>query len=175
MLRSFELDIDCVGYWDADLATPLDEVNSMLKVFNKYPNIEMVFGARVNLLGREVRRNIYRHYIGRIFASIIARILGVGIYDTQCGAKLFCRNEHLYEIIKNPFISKWLFDIEIILRFMKISPKFNLLPIDKMIYEYPLMKWSEISGSKLRMRDFFKLNVDLIYIWVRYNFLDYKK
>jgi len=57
--QSTELEI--AGYWDADLATPLESVNRFLCILKQRPEIEMVFGSRVKLLGRYVERRPARH------------------------------------------------------------------------------------------------------------------
>ncbi len=46
-------DADYVGYWDADLATPLDAIPQFMAVFAEKPDLDMVFGSRVKLLGRQ--------------------------------------------------------------------------------------------------------------------------
>ncbi|MBV9613760.1 MAG: glycosyltransferase, partial [Acidobacteriaceae bacterium] len=61
-----------IGYWDADLATPLEEIAAFLGVFEDNPRIEMVFGSRVKLLGRRVERKAIRHYLGRTFATVVS-------------------------------------------------------------------------------------------------------
>ena len=56
ILAALETKPALVGFWDADLSTPLDELPAFLAVFEQHTNIEMVFGARVNLLGRSIQR-----------------------------------------------------------------------------------------------------------------------
>lgn len=167
-LRAIEMHPDCIGFWDADLSTPLDELAGMLDIFRIRPQIEMVFGARVNLLGRKVRRKLSRHYLGRVFATVVARSLGLGIYDTQCGAKLFRTNGQLPRLFEEPFISKWIFDVEIIARSAQLRRLENLSPVSEIIYEQPLMCWVDVAGSKLRLRDFFVVYRDFLRIYRRY-------
>ena len=62
---------DVVGYCDADLATPLSEMVRLLR------------------LGAEVYRSKTRHYLGRVFATVVSSMLDLPAYDTQCGAKVF--------------------------------------------------------------------------------------
>ena len=52
VLRAFEIGADYVGYWDADLATPLEAIPAFCDLLDVTPHLLMVFGARVRLLGR---------------------------------------------------------------------------------------------------------------------------
>lgn len=149
---------DLIGFWDADLATPLAELPSFLEVFAARPEIEMVFGARVRLLGREISRNPSRHYFGRVGATLISQTLGLAVYDTQCGAKLFRTGSSLREVFSRPFLSRWIFDVEIIARYVKLLGRDRAA---KSIYELPIKVWHDVRGSKVKSTDFLRALRDL--------------
>src|SRR5688572_964698 len=88
VLRAFELGADLTGYWDADLATPLSYIARFAEVL-KRDNIALVLGSRVRLLGHRIERKALRHYVGRGVGTLASLSLGLHVYDTQCGAKLF--------------------------------------------------------------------------------------
>src|SRR5215475_1456720 len=139
MLEAFQLNPDYVGYWDADLATPLSAITAFYKVLNT-SQFEMVFGARVRLLGRVIERSPVRHYPGRIFATMASLVLGLPIYDTQCGAKIFRASPTVHSVFKEKFITRWLFDVEILARLIQ-SCGLNRRDVEKTIYEFPLDEW----------------------------------
>lgn len=149
---------DFTGFWDADLATPLTEVTGFLAVFESRREIQMVFGARVRLLGREISRNASRHYIGRFGATLISQTLGLAVYDTQCGAKLFRVSDVLRTVFGKPFLSRWIFDVEIIARFLELWGRDALV---RAVYEYPVSQWRDVKGSKVKSRDFLRALRDL--------------
>lgn len=131
-----------VGYLDADLATPPEEMLRLLSRLQQ-GTTQAVFGARVALLGRDIQRNPARHYLGRVFASISAVSLGLRVYDTQCGAKAFRATEELARALEKPFSSRWIFDVELISRLLAegIRPEH--------FAEVPLRTWRDVKGSSL--------------------------
>jgi dolichyl-phosphate beta-glucosyltransferase len=157
---------DFIGFWDADLATPLSELPGFIDIMRKRPQIEMVFGARVRLLGRDISRNTSRHYFGRVGATLISSTLGLGLYDTQCGAKLFRVNETLRDVFSQRFLSRWIFDVEIIARFVQ---RWGRDRVAQTLYEYPVTQWHDVKGSKVKSRDFIRALRDLWKIHRAYN------
>jgi dolichyl-phosphate beta-glucosyltransferase len=156
-----------VGFWDADLATPLEAIADFVELFRRRPDLDMVFGARVKLLGRYVERRTMRHYLGRVFATAVSVVLNLAIYDTQCGAKLFRVSGELGQVLGSPFLTKWVFDVEILARFLRLR-RDGGRPLDECIYELPLQRWCDIEGSKVRPKDFFIAFRDVVRIYLRY-------
>ena len=58
-----------VGYWDADLATPLEEIPRFCQVLDEQPGVQLVIGARMPLLGHRIQRRPLRRWLGRLFAG----------------------------------------------------------------------------------------------------------
>lgn len=108
-------DFKLVGYWDADLATPLSTIPEFIDKFRSNRELVAVCGSRILRLGASIHRSVFRHYFGRVFATVASNILNILVYDTQCGAKLF-RTEHAELIFSEHFISRWFFDVELFAR-----------------------------------------------------------
>jgi glycosyltransferase involved in cell wall biosynthesis len=158
MLAAMQRRPDYCGFWDADLATPLNEIPGFLDVFERRSEIEMVFASRVRLLGRSISRRPARHYFGRVGATLISSSLGLAVYDTQCGAKLFRSDDAMRELFADPFLSRWIFDVEIIARLVRQRGRDAAA---RAIYELPIMAWHDVKGSKVRSTDFFRALKDL--------------
>lgn len=180
-------DGDAIGFWDSDLATPLYAVDHLVSVLQPRPRLQMVFAARVALLGRKIERNPIRHYLGRVFATLASLSLSLAIYDTQCGAKIFRVTPSLRTVLATPFLTKWVFDCEMIARFASLAAKGSLLPLapshaipdsgpislSESIYEYPLEEWVDVAGSKVKPTDVLRMAIGLARIRCTYFLYDW--
>lgn len=142
---------DYVGFWDADLATPLWEIPNFINIITER-DFSIVTGLRLARLGASVKRKKSRHYLGRCFATTASIALHLPVYDTQCGAKLY-KLEVVPILFEHTFITKWLFDVEILARYIQ---HFGAQSAEEKIYEYPLWSWEDVHGSQLKTKDFIK-------------------
>jgi dolichyl-phosphate beta-glucosyltransferase len=150
------------GFWDADLATPLDEVDAFIAAFRRQPDVDIILGARVGLLGRRINRRSSRHYFGRIFATAASVVLSLPVYDTQCGAKLFRNNPACRALFSTPFGSRWIFDVELMARYLSGRN-------DKAgVYELPLDNWTDVGESKVHATDFIRAIGEMVAIHRKY-------
>lgn len=153
---------DYVGFLDADLATPLEELPELLKVTEEREKVKMVTGARLKRLGANVQRSGMRHYMGRVFATVVSVLFRLPVYDSQCGAKLI-ETPLAARIFNEPFHSQWLFDVELLLRVRRIYPDYTYL-----VFEYPLNEWIEKGGSKIRFSHLLRMPWELFKIYRHY-------
>jgi glycosyltransferase involved in cell wall biosynthesis len=149
------------GFWDADLAAPLTELPVLWAVFDREPAVAWVFGIRLRTLGRAIIRRPLRHYLGRVFATVTSLVLAINSYDTQCGAKLFRVTPLLRTALATPFLSRWIFDVELLLRADALLRASGGPPLDTMVSEQPLTIWRHQQGSKVRPADFLRAIMEL--------------
>jgi glycosyltransferase involved in cell wall biosynthesis len=158
-------DDDCewFGYWDADLATPLEEIDHLLNYSDD--SRKLLICSRVKRLGASISRHPWRHILGRLMATLISFVLKLPVYDTQCGAKLIDR-EDIEDVFSEHFVSKWLFDVEIIAR---LKNKYKEDNIQQRIIEVPVFKWKDIPGSKLKFQHMLSALIEIVKIHWKYN------
>ena len=167
MLHGLKDNPDFIGFLDADLATSLEELPSFCKVMEVDPAIVLVMGARIRLLGRTIERHTARHYIGRVFATFASIALRMSVYDTQCGAKLFRRTPETSSLFAHKFLSRWVFDVEILARLAASNCDLGFAA-EFGITELPLMEWRDVHGSKVKFIDGVRAYADIVRIGWRY-------
>jgi len=162
---ALQTDAEFVGYVDADLATPVDEILRLVR-FASEGSANAVLASRVRLLGTAIERRALRHYLGRLFATVASFALRLPVYDTQCGAKLFRRTPALQTALTAPFRSRWAFDVELLGRLRSGGPGVPPLAIDSFV-EVPLRAWRDVGGSSMHLSAMLRAGIDLLAIFLR--------
>ena len=140
-----------VGYYDADGATPAAEMLRLLALLRSRPDLLAALAARVLMLGHPIERRAARHYSGRLFATAASMVLGLPIYDTQCGAKLLRNTDRMRAVLDEPFLGSWTFDVELLGRLSRTYRGLPGMPAEAFVEE-PLLLWHEVGGSRLTLR-----------------------
>lgn len=159
LYKAVDLEIPFIGFMDADLSTPFDELLRLLRYIQKTDELA-VFGSRLKKLGSDIKRSLFRHLTGRIIATIIDSRFKIGCYDTQCSAKIF-RLDSLKPVVTESFYTRWFFDIELILR---IRNKFEQFKIQ----EIPLNKWEHKAGSKITIFSTLRVIREIFILFTKY-------
>ncbi|MCA9122901.1 MAG: glycosyltransferase [Planctomycetaceae bacterium] len=168
VLHSLQHAPSAIGFWDADLSTPLDPIIDFIRVLQRHKRVQLVIGSRLPLLGRRIQRKPIRRLLGRVFVTVASIALRLRIRDTQCGAKLFRVSPELAQVYNDPFLAKWIFDVELIARYLQLRRQFSTADADDFIYEQPLDSWEEIGSSRLKSQDFATAIIDLARIYLKY-------
>ncbi|MFY7911984.1 MAG: response regulator [Emticicia sp.] len=144
--------LDYIGFLDADLSTDFADFDDLAKTLSS-SSYKLVAGSRINRMGANIIKQSSRGVISMIINKIIRTILGMEIQDTQCGAKIM-RREVAENMFNTPFLTRWLFDVEIFLRMKKY---YGAETVEKLICEQPLKRWVHEDGSKLSFKDSIKI------------------
>lgn len=101
-----------VLFSDADLATPIEELQKLQKELSN--GAAIAIGSRA-LAGSDirVRQHPVRELMGRTFNVLVRLLTFPGIKDTQCGFKLFTR-EAARDLFARQSIDGFAFDVEIL-------------------------------------------------------------
>ena len=151
-----------VGFFDADLATPLDEVPRLVAQLDADAAVWMVAGSRRPVAGAVIQRRWLRHHLGRLAATLAAVVLSVPFYDTQCGAKVFRVGPEVAQAFAVPFTVTWTFDVELIARLLD-APGGSAARL----IEVPLRRWRDVPVSKVRWTDALSAPWALLGVWWR--------
>ena len=139
-----------------------------MQVLDRRPELEAVVGARLRLLGHAIQRRPIRGLLGRGFAVAASAALRTRMHDTQCGAKLFRANDLLRAALAEPFLARWVFDVELFARLARLRQQAGLSPWRSTVYEFPLEEWRDVPGSRLKAADFVRAGGQLARIYWRY-------
>ncbi len=131
---------DLVLVTDADLSTPIEELEKLLERVQEGADIAIGSrGLRDSQLG--VRQPFYHELLGRIFNLLVQWTILPGIWDTQCGFKLF-RGPLARKLFARATIDGFAFDVEVLGLAAWVSCKLAEVPV----------RWSHVAnGNKLRL------------------------
>ena len=164
ILNGIKYNPNYIGFLDADLSSPIQEIDNLLKIINNNSLKEFVYSSRIQLINNIVKKNYFRYLFGRIFATVVSILFKLPIYDTQCGSKIFSINICKL-IFKEKFISNWLIDVEIFARLINIYGLEHTIQIS---YESPVTIWIERGESKIKSSYFLKAPFELLRIYNYY-------
>lgn len=124
---------------DADLSTPIEELPNLFQWIEK--GFDIVIASRAFPGAKlEVRQPFHREFMGRVFNFLLRLLLLPGIYDTQCGFKLF-RSEVAKEIFKRQRLKGFSFDFEVLYIARKLGYRIKEVPV----------RWRHSPGSKVKV------------------------
>ena len=165
MLSAFEDGEDeftAVGFIDSDGAFNLTEIERMMAIFYQRTSspyiFDCVWSSRIVLAGRMVQRTKTRHILGRIVSALVTSRIDDCPYDTQSGFKIWVKSSELWECIQQPFETRWLFEIELLKRWQNIHHR------KLQIWEEPLEFWQDMPGSKIGLKESFRIIKEIIQI-----------
>ena len=135
-------DAEWALFTDADLATPIEEVEKLWAAVSD--QVPISIGSRPLKESKlEVRQPWYRELLGRIFNLLVQALAVKGIQDTQCGFKLF-RIDVARDVFERSKLDRFAFDIEALMVAHDLGYR---------IAEVPVV-WRHQEGSKVvLMRD----------------------
>jgi dolichyl-phosphate beta-glucosyltransferase len=112
---------------DADLSTPIEELASLQRAIDSGAGVAIasraVKGSRV-----EVSQPVYRVLMGKAFNILVQAVLLPGIWDTQCGFKLF-RADIARDAFARLSTDGFGYDPEVLYRARKLGVKIAEVPV----------------------------------------------
>ena len=124
---------------DADGSSPIEEVARLEQALANGADVAIGSRAKPDE-SREVKALLHRKFIGNTFNAIVQSLLLPGLYDTQCGFKLFKR-EAARDIFSVNRIDGFGFDVEVLYIAKMRSYKIEELAIN----------WANMEGSKVNV------------------------
>jgi len=143
-----------VLFTDADLSAPIEEAEKLLAAAES-GGADIVIGSRaVDRSYIEKHQSRGREVGGIVFNRIVRILLGLKLYDTQCGFKLF-RRQRIRPVFEKMQIAGFGFDPELL--FLASRARLRILEVS--------VRWSHAEDSKIRFfRDSVRMFTDLLRI-----------
>lgn len=130
---------DYTLFFDADISTPLVEINKFMPYINK--GIDVIIGTRKNGKSTVIKHQpLFRELLGKGFTLFTKLMLGLSVTDFTCGFKAFSKKARL-TIFPNCVINRWGYDAEVIF----LAKKYNISVVEKAVI------WSNDKDTKVNL------------------------
>jgi dolichyl-phosphate beta-glucosyltransferase len=130
---------DVVLFSDADLSTPIEELEPALHLLGQ--GWDVVIGSRAlpdsNV---QVHQNILRESLGKAFNVFVRTLAGLPFRDTQCGFKCFTRTA-AQQVFARCAVNGFAFDVEALLVAQRLGCRVTDMPV----------RWVNSPASRVRM------------------------
>ncbi|MBI4161229.1 MAG: glycosyltransferase family 2 protein [Acidobacteria bacterium] len=145
---------------DADLSTPIEEVENLLPAVEA-DGCALAFGSRAHPDARiEVPQGWIRERMGKVFNRIVRLLTGLPYRDTQCGFKLLAR-ERVLPVLEECRIDRFGYDVELLCLARRRGLALAEVPV----------RWRNSGPSRVRMfRDSARMLLDAVRIAARHRF-----
>ena len=132
---------ELVFFTDADLSTPLYEIDRALAVFEAERDLQIIVGNRQHPDSQIIcHQSWMREGMGKTFNALVRRLAGIEIRDTQCGFKGF-RQAASRAIFERQRTDGFSFDVEVLLLAKTLGFGVKEMPVH----------WSNSPDSKVRV------------------------
>lgn len=139
-------------FCDVDFSMPVDEIARFLPP--QQQNIDVVIGSREAPGAVRYDEPAYRHFIGRIFNSMVRVAVLPGIQDSQCGFKLFSAR-CAEDVFNKQTLTGMSFDVEVLFIARRSGYSISEIPVP----------WYFNPDSRVRLvDDSLRMAVDLLII-----------
>ena len=130
-----------VFFCDADLSTPLEEIERFLEVFERDPDVSVVIGTRKHPDAKIERpQPWYRVWLGLGYTRLVHRMTGTSFSDYTCGFKAF-RSRCIEPIFSRSRLRGWSFDAEILFLAQRRGDRVHEVPV----------RWIDEPDSRVRL------------------------
>lgn len=139
-------------FCDVDFSMPVEEINRFLPPHQN--NADIVIGSREAPGAVRYNEPSYRHFIGRIFNTMVRIAALPGLQDTQCGFKLFS-SRCAEDVFRKQTLTGMSFDVEVLFIARRLGYSIVEIPVP----------WYFNPDSRVRLvDDSLRMGADLLVI-----------
>ena len=136
-------------FCDADFSMPVEEISKFLPP--QLDLMDVAIASRELPQSNRIDEPEYRHWIGRIFNTMVRWSILPGLQDTQCGFKAFSA-EVAEQVFQLQTLPGWSFDAEVLVIARELGYQIKEIPIT----------WYYKPGTRLNIiQDSIKMAIDL--------------